>query len=119
MSGAGTYASSITAVSFPTFPSFAASTNNGYALNKRSTYDRWSVDAASECATPRFQLPGVPPREDVVVVTELVSLSDDADSVVAETGTRLRAAQTVGTPLVRRRATGVWDVDAVENDRMT
>mmetsp|Transcript_10931 Transcript_10931/g.40435 ORF Transcript_10931/g.40435 Transcript_10931/m.40435 type:complete len:354 (+) Transcript_10931:1007-2068(+) len=124
LSGAVTYTSSITVSSFETSPSFAAATNTGYALNKRSTNARASVPLASEFFTPRFQLPGVPPREDVVVVTELVSLSDDADAET-RTPSGLRAAVTVETPkrtkAPRRTKTGVWevDVDAMANDRMT
>ena len=73
-SGAATYTSSISAATFAASPSFAAATSVGYALNSRSTNDRWSVELASECTTPRFQLPGVPPpRPEVAVEGALAS----------------------------------------------
>ena len=84
-------------------------------MNSRSTNDRWSVELAAECATPRFQLPGVPPpRPEGAVEGARASLSEEPR---AETREETRRA--VATGCRRRTARAVdAEVEATANDRM-
>ena len=84
-------------------------------MNSRSTNDRWSVELAAECATPRFQLPGVPPpRPEDAVDGALAPSSDEA-----RVETREETRRPVATGC-RRRTTRAVDaeVEATANDRM-
>ena len=103
-SGAGPYAASMTRSRARRSPSLAACRRASRARRRvgRRTRARWSAALAAECATPRFQLPGVPPPRPARATARVRGRTERARASGART--RARGGVPGGRRAGRRRA---------------